>query len=216
MTPRPSGRTAEQSTSDDPSALDVLTNYLEIAGADEPRRSAGALLRQFGSVGRVLCASTAQLANIVGPNIAALIRGSKSLVQSSLSERVKDGPVLASREEFIRYLQLQLGSLRHERVLALYLDQKLRLLHSARISEGSVSSASADIARIIHIALDVGASAILVAHNHPSGDPTPSGADRAWTTRLERIAADLQLRLVDHIIIAAGQFRSLRDPTPET
>lgn len=203
---------SDDDASADRSAIQTLADYLSRAGAEQPRRLAGALLREFGTVGRVLSASSARLARVVGPNVAGMIRASRKLVQSSLSERIKSGPVLATSSDLIRYLQLQLGSLRHERVLALYVDEHLRLLRSARISDGSARSASADITRIIQIALDVGASGILVVHNHPSGNPDPSRSDLDWTRRLARVAADLELRLVDHIIVASRGYKSLLHP----
>jgi DNA repair protein RadC len=191
------------------SAVEALIDYLACAGVEHPRDSAGALINEFGSVGRVLTGSSSRLARIVGPQITALIQASNKLVQSSLFESLKMGPVLAGRPQLIEFLRLQLGSLPHERVLALYLDHQLRLAHMARISDGSVISASADISRIIHLALDLGATNIVVVHNHPSGDPTPSRSDLNWTSRLARVAADLDLRLLDHIIVTAGKYRSI-------
>jgi DNA repair protein RadC len=156
----------------------------------------------------VLSGSLSRLSRIVGPKVATLIRAANKLLQSSLLDDVRSGPVLSSRAELIRYLHFQLGSLRHERVLALYLDHNLRLLYVMRVADGSVASASPEISRIIHIALDVGASGILVVHNHPSGDPSPSISDLNWTARLSRVAADLNVRLIDHIIVAGGEVRS--------
>lgn len=193
-------------------AMRTLADYLSRAGAAQPRRLAGALLREFGSVGRVLSASSGRLASVVGPNMAGLIRASTKLLQRSLAERVEMGPVIASSDDLIRYLRLQLGSLGHERVLAFYLDEQLRLLRSARIADGPARSVPADISRIIQIALDVGATGILVVHNHPSGNPGPSTPDLEWTRRLARVAGDLQLRLVDHIIVANRGYTSLLNP----
>lgn len=152
---------------------------------------------------------------MVGPRLGALIHASYRLMQASLFEQVRRGPVLSRREDVLHYLQLQIGSVGHEKVMAFLLDSRLHLLRVVDLSEGNVASSSADIPRIIHLALDEGASGILIVHNHPSGDPNPSKSDLSWTWRLERIAADLGLRLVDHVIIAGTEARSVLHRYPD-
>ena len=196
-------------------AIDDLSDYLNSAGAEQSRRTAKALLLEFGSVGRILSASSSRLRRVVGPRLGALIHASYRLMQASLFEQVRRGPVLSRREDVLHYLQLQIGSVGHEKVMAFLLDSRLHLLRVVDLSEGNVASSSADIPRIIHLALDEGASGILIVHNHPSGDPNPSKSDLSWTWRLERIAADLGLRLVDHVIIAGTEARSVLHRYPD-
>lgn len=197
-----------------PSALDALAHYLSLAGERDARRSAGALLREFGSIGRMLSGSVSRLASIVDRRTAALILASGSLVQTSLREQLERGPVLTCRRDVIQYLQLQIGWLRHECLIALYLDQGSRLIHSGRIAEGAVGSAVPSIPRIVHIALDVGAGRLMLVHNHPSGDPTPSRSDLLWTARLSRVATELEITLVDHIIVTGSNYRSMFEISP--
>ncbi len=167
------------------------------------------MIREFGSVGRILTTSSPKLARFVGLKSAALIRASVQLVQSSLLEQVRRGPVLATNDDVIRYLQLDLGFLRHERVLALYLDANWKLIWVATIAEGSVGGASPEIQTVVRNALDVGATAFIVVHNHPSGNPEASRSDLLWTKRLAEVSSDLGLRLVDHLIVASGEWRSV-------
>lgn len=190
-------------------SLESLTLYLTRIGVDEPRRTAGALLREFGSVSGLLGGSSSRLAEIVGEDAASIIRASQQLVLDALGEELAHGPILSGGKEVVRYLQSQFAGLRTECLWAFYTDRNLRLIHRTLLASGSASSVAFDIPRLIHIALDIGAQAFLLAHNHPSGDPTPSRSDILLTARLNRIATELGLRLVDHLIIAGGKYRSV-------
>jgi DNA repair protein RadC len=81
------------------------------------------------------------------------------------------------------------------------------LLRIEPISEGSLASTPIEVGRIIHRALDLGAAGFLLVHNHPSGDPTPTTAAIQATGRLRRIAADLDILLIDHLVIACGESK---------
>ena len=191
-----------------PSPQFVLGDYLEQLGVAQPRRVAGALLRDFGSISSILSASWWQLRRSVGTRLANAIRASRNLMRSALVESVTKGPVISNRREVVELLRLHLGSLRRERLIAVYLDSGLHLLRIERIADGSVRNVPFDIPRMIHVGLDVGAACFLVVHNHPGGDPTPSDLDRRKSSQLRRIAADLDMVLVDSLIIADGEARS--------
>lgn len=177
----------------------------------QPGRVSGQLLRDFGSISGVLATSWWGLRKSVGDRLASLICSSRELTRASLVEEVAEGPVLTSRREVFRLLQSELGGLKRERVVALYLDTKLRLLRLAHVGDGSVRDAPLDVPKIIHMGLDVGAAALLVVHNHPSGDPAPSQSDKSALSRLRRIAADLDMHMVDALIVGGGQIRSVFD-----
>lgn len=196
----PEGRRTPQS---------LLAEYLHPVGVDDPMRLAGALLRDFGSLCGVLSASWWALRNSAGHRVAYAIRSSREVMKAALVEEVAQGPVVSSRSEVVRLIQLHLGSLRRERLIALYLDPQLHLLRIQRISDGTISDTSLEAARIIHGALEVAAAGILLVHNHPSGDPTPSQADIRATARLARIATDLDMHLVDHLILGSGEVTSV-------
>jgi DNA repair protein RadC len=210
----PKGRVSDGSSElpEWPAPRHVLADFLEKMGVTQPQRISGRLLRDFGSVSGVLSASWWSLRRSVGHRLASVIRASRDLMQSSLVEEASKGPVIGSRREVTRLLQFYLGSLRRERVIALYVDASLHLIRMERISDGSGSDAPLDVSKIIHTALDVGASGFLIVHNHPSGDTTPSRWDINATQRLSRIAADLDLHLVDALIVAGSEVRSILGP----
>jgi DNA repair protein RadC len=195
-----------------PSPHQILARFLEQIGVTQPLRVAAALIRDFGSAGAVMSASWWRLRASVGTRVANAISASSELMRIALTECVASGPVLSNRREVVRLLSAELGSLRRERIVALYVDSKLRLLRIKRISEGTVSDAPLNLTSIIHCGMDVGACGLLVVHNHPSGDPTPSTSDRAMIVRLARVAADLDMYLIDALVIAGGECVSILNP----
>jgi len=111
-------------------------------------------------------------------------------------------------EDVYRYLAPKLAHLPCEVFYALYLDSKGRLLYEAEISRGTLSSSLVHPREVFAPALVRRAAAILVAHNHPSGDPQPSADDRTTTRRLQRAGRLLGVELLDHIVIGSGSFLS--------
>jgi DNA repair protein RadC len=103
-----------------------------------------------------------------------------------------------------------MATCRRERFQVLYLDTRRRLLASRTVSIGTLDASLVHPREVFRPAVELGASAILVAHNHPSGDPEPSPEDLALTSRLDRAGRLLGFRLVDHIILAGSDWISLR------
>jgi len=103
-----------------------------------------------------------------------------------------------------------MGALQREHFQALYLDTRRRLIESRTISIGTLDASLVHPREVFRPAIELGASAVLVAHNHPSGDPEPSPEDLALTGRLSRAARLLGFRLVDHVIVAGQDWLSLR------
>lgn len=198
--------------SDGPGPQRILTDFLESIGATHPDRMAGSLLRDFGSISGILSASWWGLRRSVGHRLASAIRASRDLVRCALLEKVAQGPVVSNRREVLDFLQAQVGYLKREKLLALYVDVNLRLLRVEQISQGLVSETPLDIAKIIHFALEVGAPGFILVHNHPSGDPTPSRSDHRATALVSRVAADLNMTLIDHLVVAGNEVRSMIRP----
>lgn len=115
---------------------------------------------------------------------------------------------LRGGEEVYRLLQPRLGHLATETFFALYLDAKGRLLHERTISSGTLTSSLVHPREVFTPALLHRAAALVVAHNHPSGDPEPSSEDRAATRRLHRAGRLLGIELLDHVVIARTGFVS--------
>jgi len=128
---------------------------------------------------------------------------------TALSEQLPDRPVVPRSAQMADFLRLQIGYLPHERLLALYVDERLHLLSIEKVWEGSLGAAPLDVRQIVLHGLRVGASGILLVHNHPSGNPQPSTADLQVTQRLRGIVEHLDMFLLDHLIIARDQVASI-------
>lgn len=189
----------------------VLTEYLTAIGVTRPYEVAHTLLGEFGSVSELLAGSWWRLHRAVGARLAAAIRASRALMLTALSEPLAARPIVPRSADLLDFLRTQLGSLPTERLIAIYVDSQLRLLRIQRIADGTVGTVDFDISRIIRLGLGVGASGILLVHNHPSGIPKPSRADLSITARLRAIAEQLDMRLIDHLIIARDQVGSIEE-----
>ena len=119
-------------------------------------------------------------------------------------------PVLGTSEGLIDYLFADMAYLPVERLRVLFLNSKNRLLSDELVSDGSVNEAPFYPREIMRRALEVGATALILAHNHPSGDPQPSDADIRATRRVAEAGRALDIRLHDHVIVARSGWSSLR------
>lgn len=97
----------------------------------------------------------------------------------------------------------------HEWLLALFVDQELNLLGVETVARGDVSGVVVPMNKIVYRADKLRASAFILVHNHPSGDPNPSESDIRITRRLRRMSEEMNLPLLDHLIIAGGQMTSV-------
>jgi DNA repair protein RadC len=132
-------------------------------------------------------------------------------MKAMLRERIVDGPVVHRSQELVDLLQAKIGFLKQECLFALFVDSKGRLMRIERISDGCFNEVQIDQRSIIGCALAIGATGFVLVHNHPSGIPKPSNSDIASTERLKRLAAELDLHLLDHLIIARGKLGSIQD-----
>lgn len=191
------------------SAHSVLTEYLTVIGVSQPHGIARALLGEFGSLSDLLAGSFWRLRRTVGSRVARAIQASKAMMTLALSEPLANRPVVPSSSQLQDFLRLHIGHLRHERLLALYVDTGLHLLAIEKVGEGSISGAPIDVRKILFHGLRVGASGILLVHNHPSGDPRPSTTDLQVTRRLRQLIEQLDMFLLDHLVIARDQVASI-------
>jgi DNA repair protein RadC len=102
-----------------------------------------------------------------------------------------------------------LGEETHEWLIALYVDKDFQLLSIEEIGQGDVTGVDVDIGLIIARGRGMGASAFFLAHNHPSGDPTPSRSDIAVTRRLAEIARGCEMPLITHVVVSASGMRDI-------
>lgn len=120
------------------------------------------------------------------------------------------GPTLSDSSALLDYLSLDMAHLLTERLRVLFLNSGNRLLCDEIVADGSVNEAPVYPREIMRRALEVGATALIIVHNHPSGDPRPSRGDIEGTRRIADAARALGICLHDHLIIARSGWASLR------
>lgn len=126
-----------------------------------------------------------------------------------LSRHFNRNPVLSSWQDLLDYCALTVRG-DEERLHVLYLDRKNRLISDERVAVGTVDHVPVYPREILKKALLLGASALILAHNHPSGDPHPSSSDISMTKEIQSACKVLGLKLHDHVIVGAGREASLR------
>lgn len=181
-----------------------------------PRRDtkplAKKLIHDFGGFGALLAADAAAIMRVgeVSEGAAAAIKIAQVSALRLLETRIRDRPVLGSWQALLDYLHADMAHEAIERVRVLYLNSKNMLIRNEPVSEGSVDEAAVYIREIIKRALDYHATAMIIVHNHPSGDPSPSQQDIQLTRELAEAARPLKIALHDHVIIGAKGHSSLR------
>ena len=181
-----------------------------------PRRDtkplAKKLIAEFGGLGPLLSADAAAIARVgdVSEGAAAAIKIAEAAALRLLESRMEGRPVLGSWQSLLDYLRADMAFRATERVRVLYLNAKNMLIRNEPLSEGTVDEAAVHIREIIARALDYQASALIIVHNHPSGDPAPSQQDIRLTRDLVEAARHLKIAVHDHVIIGANGHSSLR------
>ena len=186
----------------------ILENFLATLSAKDSRLAATGLLVEFGSISEVLAGSWWRLRSAVGPRLAHAIVASRVVMCAALAERIAERPLMSSSQALLDFLRFEISFLEREQLLVIYLDHQARLIRIVRSEEGRPCQTPIDIARIMRDGLNFGAAGFVLVHNHPSGDPRPSDADRWATDQLRRVAADLDMPLIDHLIVARGKIWS--------
>ncbi len=181
-----------------------------------PRRDtkpiAKALLARFGSFANAIAAPVEELRRIEGlgdAGLAALklVQGAALRLQAA---EVLDKPLLNNWDRLLAYLNASLARERIEQFHVLYLDSKNRLIADEAQARGTVNHTPVYPREIVKRALELHATALILVHNHPSGDPTPSRADIDMTAAIKQAAAVLEIVLHDHLIVGNGRHLSLR------
>ena len=181
-----------------------------------PRRDtkplAKKLLREFGGYGALMAADAAAIARVgeLSEGAVAALKIAQASALRLLEERVKERPVLASWQALLDYLRADMAHMAVERVRVLFLNSRNVLIANEPMWEGSVDESAVYIREIMRRALDLHATAIIVVHNHPSGDPSPSQQDIRLTRDLAEAGRHLRITLHDHIIVGAAGYTSLR------
>lgn len=173
---------------------------------------ARSLIRRFGSLAAVLNADARALANHagMGETSAAALKVVAVAARRMAREVVREAPVLGSWQALIDYLTIDMAHLTVERVRVLYLDTRNRLVEDHHVGDGSIDEAAIHPREVIRKALDLGATALILVHNHPSGSPQPSRADIQITQRIAEAGRLLGVAVHDHVIIGREGHVSLK------
>lgn len=166
------------------------------------------LIGQQGSIGALLSLS-ASAAGGDDP-IADLMASTRRLLAEALRGELLERPVISTSAELAAYLRFELVHLDVEEVRVLFLNAANHLIGDEVMARGSLLEAPIYPREIIKRALELGATALILAHNHPSGDPTPSQADRDATSGLAAAGRPLGITVHDHVVIACNGWTSLR------
>lgn len=170
------------------------------------------LIERFGGLAGVLNADSRTLSNHpgMGETSAAAMKIVALAARRMAREAVREQPVLGSWQALIDYLTIDMAHLTIERVRCLFLNVQNRLIADEIQSEGSLDEAAIHPREVIRRALDLGAAAIILVHNHPSGSPEPSRADIQITNRIAEAGRLLGITVHDHVIIGRQGHVSLK------
>jgi DNA repair protein RadC len=150
--------------------------------------------------------------NGVGPAGAARLLACLELARRASAWSASERPVVSTPEDVVRLCGTQLRGLDREHFWALALSTKNRLLRVVEVSVGSLNASIVHPRELFKEAVRISAASVVVVHNHPSGDPTPSGADLQLTRRLAKAGEVLGIELLDHVVIGdGGAHVSLRE-----
>jgi DNA repair protein RadC len=172
--------------------------------------AADALIARCGGLGRIFGAPEPELARVVGKEAARELGLLHGLLLGVLEHPLRTRTVLGSHEAVKTYLRARLAALPREVFHVLFLDRRNQLIADERLGVGTVDHAPVYPREVARRALELSASAVLLAHNHPSGDPTPSRADIDMTKQVVEAMRTLQIAVHDHFIVAGDQMASLR------
>lgn len=182
-----------------------------VAPADA-KRIAASLLAEFQTIGRLWSQTPEAIDRVVGPGseVTRLLLHSRKLALAALAsdlQRMRIDPCSAALRD---YLILGMGSLPDEQLRVLFLDAGQQLIADEQLQNGTLARLSLYPRTIFRRALELNAAGIILVHNHPSRDPTPSEHDIEVTRQLDRIGRALDVRLIDHIIVAEGGTHHIR------
>lgn len=181
-----------------------------------PRRDvkplAKELIKQFGGFSEVISASPERLMDIsgVGETVVTALKLVEAAAQKLAQCKIMDKPVLANWQALTDYCQIQMAHQKKEQFRILFLDRQNRLIADEMQQEGTIDHTPVYPREVIKRALELHSTAIILVHNHPSGDPTPSKDDVEMTKRIEEAGKQLGVMLHDHLIISRSGQTSLK------
>ncbi|MBJ6940828.1 RadC family protein [Vibrio cholerae] len=171
------------------------------------------LLRDFGSLRALFCASKEQFCRHKGLGEAKFVQlqAVLEMTQRHLAETLKRGDALTSPQQTKLYLSSVLRDRQREAFYILFLDNQHRVIRDEILFEGTIDAASVYPREVVKRALHHNAAAVILAHNHPSGVAEPSQADRRITDRLRDALGLVEIRVLDHFVVGDGEVVSFAE-----
>ena len=190
-------------------AVMLGTGFAGCSAMDLARRA----LERAGSTAGLLASGAAELRHLrgFGPARAARLVATLELVRRGLLEEAAQRDVLTSPEAVRDYLRLSLSTLPYEAFLGLFLDSQNRLLAARELFRGTLAQTSVYPREVVKAALAANAAGVIFAHNHPSGVAEPSRADELLTTSLKSALALVDIRTLDHFVVAGTRVVSFAE-----
>ena len=190
--------------------LEMILFFAQEKGDTKPL--AKRLINRFGSFGGVMAASDLDLLGVpqIGPVTLAAIRLVRAAALLMALAEARQGPVLSDGKKLTDYLAIAMAHEAREHFRVLFLDSRNRLIADEVLGRGSVNHVPVYPREVIKRGLELHATAMILVHNHPSGDPEPSEEDVAMTAELCRVGESMSIKIHDHLIVARGSVLSFR------
>lgn len=173
---------------------------------------AKALLAEFGGFAAVIAAEPAALVRVagLGDGAAAALKFVQAAAVRSLRAAIVARPIIGGWQPLLDYLHAAQAHGINEQVRVLYLNSKNILIRDEVLSDGTINEAVVHVREVIRRALELGAAGLILVHNHPSGDSTPSRADIALTNQIVAAAKLMEIAVHDHVIVGHAGHTSMR------
>jgi DNA repair protein RadC len=215
MPPRPANdRPCQTRPSDEAAEIDLLAAILErkpLHGSGRAAVAAGDLIQRFGGLAGVAAADPSALIRAgLSPQVVAEIRRVGDLAIILTRTEACQRPVLSSWSALVAYLRASLAHAPREQFRTLYLDKRNILMREELRAEGTIDHAPVYVREVLRRALELSASAMILVHNHPSGDPTPSRPDIDMTRKIVDAARVFDIQVHDHVIVGREGTKSFR------
>ena len=173
---------------------------------------AKSLLKRFGGFSAVISADPRRLDEVKGVGRAGVValKAVQAAALAYMRDEIMDKPILSSWDKLLRYCKASMGHNTTEQFRILFLNNKNALIADEVQQTGTVDHTPVYPREVVKRALELGATAIIMVHNHPSGDPTPSQGDIAMTRQVVEAAEKLQISIHDHLIIGRNSHASFK------
>lgn len=171
------------------------------------------LLQECGSLSGLLQADIAKLKSIQGVGEATIVtlKAVHEIASRSVWEEAINQPILQSWQAVVDYCRARMSHLTIEQFRLLFLDQKHKIIADEIQQHGTINCTPIFPREVVKRCLELGATSLIMVHNHPSGDPTPSEADIAITQKVMKATGEMDIRVLDHLIIGRFGHVSLRE-----